>query len=92
MAIWIQRDPLLSLGRESTGLLVDCVVKTDASDAQMRSGGDRRHRCLTAVKLGEDVECSDIVLPCGGEIGAYGGERSGTVVTLEATADLLGDG
>jgi len=32
---------------------------------------------------GEDVECSDPVLACGGEVGADGGEGSRAVVTLE---------
>ncbi len=55
----------------------------------MCSGGDRRHPRLATEQLGEDVECSDVVLPRGGEKGADDGERACTVVTLEATADLL---
>ena len=49
----------------------------------MLSGGTWRHPCLAAEQLGEDVECSDPVLACGGEVGADGGEGSRAIVTLE---------
>jgi len=55
----------------------------------MSSGGDRRHPRLAAEQLGEDVERSDVVLPRGGEIGADGGERACTVVTLEGPLIFL---
>ncbi len=62
-------------------------------DTRRRSGGPGWRPRLATEQLGEHVECADVVLGGGGEVGADGGEREGSVYSPTGLTrrDALGE-